>query len=143
MRKGILLFSLLFLLSSCGPQLLLEVDQEQTRIIFNDEIDMASLYVRLENNGQLPANELYARFILQDEQVQEAFGGLNDFVFSDAEGTPEHFNIRPDSSYFIAEAFSLTTELNKEHLLDSISIEVYDSNDNLLVEHTINQITEE
>jgi hypothetical protein len=143
MKKLIIFLLLIILLTGCGPELSIQIDEEQTRIIFDEEIDMLSLYVRVLNTGQLPANDLYARFIIDEPAVQEAIGGIEEFVFTDSNGEARLFQLKADSSYFIAEAFSLESNLKEADLLDSITVEILNSKDKLIVEHTFNQVAKE
>ncbi|MFC0557651.1 hypothetical protein [Halalkalibacter alkalisediminis] len=143
MNRLFILVLSVFLLGGCGPEVTIDIDSEQTRVIYDEELEMVSFYVRLENTGTLPANDLYARFILDHPTVQQSIGGKADFLFQDSEGNLEVFRISPDSSYFIAEAFSLEAEINEEDLVNTIHVEIYDSRDQILTEHTFSQVTNE
>ncbi|WP_227936855.1 hypothetical protein [Alkalihalobacillus deserti] len=143
MKKILILLFSLFLLVGCGPEVSIEIDPEQTRIIYDEELEMVSFYVRLENRGPLPADNLYARFVVEQPVVQNALGGTNDFLFLDSQGHPELFRLSSDSSYFIAEAFSLEAEVTEEDLVNSIRVEIYDSSDQVIAEHTLSQVTNE
>lgn len=143
MNKLLIIFFSLFLLAGCGPEISIEIDSEQTRIIYDKDLEMVSFYVRLENTGQLPANDLYVRFVIEQPDVQLAIGNIPDFFFVDSHGDTELFQISPDSSYFIAEAFSLESEITEDDLLHSVTVEIYDNSDQVIAEHTINQVTDE
>ena len=141
-RFFIFVFSI-FLLGACGPEVSIEIDSEQTRVIYDEELEMVSFYVRLVNTGTLPAHDLYARFVINHPTVQQSVGGQTDFLFQDSEGNLEVFKLSPDSSYFFAEAFSLEAEVTAEDLTNSIHVEIYDSKDQILTEHTFSQVTNE
>ncbi|MCL7749136.1 hypothetical protein [Halalkalibacter alkaliphilus] len=143
MKKYIILFFLLFVATACGPEVTLEIDQDQTRIIHDNEIEMASIYVRIENKGQLPANDLSARFLIVDSNVQAALSGQEEIVFSDSDGNPEQFHLSGGSSFFFAEVFSLETDVTNEDLREGVIVEIYNAQGELLAEHTIERVTQE
>ncbi|KHF38836.1 hypothetical protein [Halalkalibacter okhensis] len=143
MNKYIISLFLLLIITACGPEVLLEIDQEQTRIIHDNEIEMVSIYVRVENNGQLPANDLSARFLIDDPNVQLALGGQNEIVFTDTEGNPEPFQLSGGSSFFIAEVFSLESDVTDEDLREAITVEILNAQGDVVAEHTINYVTTE
>ncbi|WP_035667444.1 hypothetical protein [Halalkalibacter akibai] len=142
MRMLIVFVLSFLLLIGCGPELSIDFDQEQTRIIYDESLDLISFYVRLENNGQLPANDLYARFII-DQPLQEAIGGIPEFIFTNSAGEPNLFQISGGSSYFIAEAFYLEAEIKEQDLINSVLVEIYDQKDQIVASHTIEHVTSE
>ncbi|WP_332633023.1 hypothetical protein [Halalkalibacter flavus] len=143
MKKYIIFLFLLFVATACGPEVTLEIDQDQTRIIHDNEIEMASIYVRIENKGQLPANDLSARFLIVDSNVQSALSGQDEIVFSDTDGNPEQFQLSGGSSFFFAEVFSLETDVTDEDLREGIIVEIYNAQGEILTEHTIEHVTQD
>ncbi|MFC0469529.1 hypothetical protein ACFFHM_02980 [Halalkalibacter kiskunsagensis] len=99
MKKYIILPLLLAVLTACGPEVTIEIDEERTHIIFDEEREMISLYIRIINKGELPAKDLYALFLFTDENVQTALGELRELTFSDSHGVPEVFQLNGGSSF--------------------------------------------
>ncbi|MDT8862749.1 hypothetical protein N0O92_21395 [Alkalihalobacillus sp. MEB130] len=140
MKKLMFTIVLFLLLTACGPEVVIEIDQEQTRIIHDESIEMISLYVRVENKGQLPANELYARFLVTDSFVQTALGDQQEITFTDSDNNPEQFQVSGNSSFFFSEVFSLQEEVTDEDLQNAITVEIFDGKGDVVASHTIEQV---
>ncbi|GAE25319.1 hypothetical protein JCM9140_1306 [Halalkalibacter wakoensis JCM 9140] len=138
-----MLFCLLTIVTACGgPSVAIEVDPEQTRIIHEEQIDMISVFVRLENNGQIPANDLTARFLIHEPTIESAVGG-SEIVFTDHEHTPEIFQVNANSSFFFAEVFSLETDVTNELLSGSFTVQIMDRQGEIIADYLIEQVTNE
>ncbi|WP_062048092.1 hypothetical protein [Bacillus sp. JCM 19034] len=138
--KRALIFSLLsFFLAGCGPQLSIVIDNEQTRIFLNEEETRFSMYVRFENDGQLPSPELYAIFAFSDS-IQEKLGGQESLLFANRDGEPEFFQIDGGKSYAISSDIIEVDSITTNELKNQITVKLYNTDDELLAEQVIETI---
>ncbi|WP_418199006.1 hypothetical protein [Alkalihalobacterium sp. APHAB7] len=123
--KLILLFSTLFVLASCGPQLEIQGDMEQSRIILDEERNLLTFYIRLENTSNLSSPNLFAKFELLNEELVEEFG-QETLVFANESQIPEAFKIGANSGFFIGESFEVEQTFAEEVLTDAVEVVIFD-----------------
>lgn len=139
MKRWLVLILCSVILVGCGPQLSLVIDNEQTRIYLNEEETRFSMYVRFENTGQLPSPELYTVFSFSDS-LQEKLGGQDSFLFANRDGDPEWFQIDGGKSYAISSDIIEVDSISIDELQNQITVKLYNKDDELLAEQTIESI---
>ncbi|WP_209125543.1 hypothetical protein [Alkalihalobacillus sp. BA299] len=123
--KIILLLLTIFIVTSCGPQVEIQGDIEKSKVIIDEDRNLLTLYVRLQNTSSLPSDNLYAKFeLLSDELIKEI--GQETIVFVNDKQIPEPFNISPNSGYFIGESFEVNQTFTEEMVSGAVEVVIFD-----------------
>lgn len=144
MKKIMLTFLFLssFLLSSCGPQVAIEGDLEESRIIIDEERQLFTIYTRVMNTSTLPSGELFLNFIVHHDELR-SFLGTDTIVIDNRDHTPMSFTVSAQSGYLISETFEYDETIQFDNLEDAIEVIVYDENGEEATRYFINQIEKE
>ncbi|MDE5412653.1 hypothetical protein [Alkalihalobacterium chitinilyticum] len=137
--KLILLSLTLFVLASCGPQLEIQGDMEQSRIIMDEDRNLLTFYVRLENTSNLSSPNLFAKFELLNEELVEAFG-QETLVFVNESQVPEAFKIGANSGFFIGESFEVEQTFAEEELTEAVEVVIFDEAGDDITRFTITNV---
>ncbi|WP_078430362.1 hypothetical protein [Alkalihalobacterium alkalinitrilicum] len=123
--KIILFFSIVFVLASCGPQVEIQGDVDQSKVIIDEDRNLLTFYVRLENTSNLPSGNLFAKFeLLSAELIEEL--GQETIPFVNENQIPEAFKISANSGYFIGESFEVEQIFTEETLADAVEVVIFD-----------------
>ncbi|MEB1806280.1 MAG: hypothetical protein LPK26_03060 [Bacillaceae bacterium] len=137
--KLILLSLTLVVLASCGPQLEIQGDMEQSRIILDEERNLLTFYVRLENTSNLSSPNLFAKFELLNEELVEEFG-QETLVFVNESQIPEAFKIGANSGFFIGESFEVEQTFAEEVLSDAVEVVIFDEAGDDIIRFSITNV---
>ncbi|MFV8827418.1 hypothetical protein ACNSTQ_06335 [Alkalihalobacterium sp. APHAB7] len=98
---------------------------EQSRIILDEERNLLTFYIRLENTSNLSSPNLFAKFELLNEELVEEFG-QETLVFANESQIPEAFKIGANSGFFIGESFEVEQTFAEEVLTDAVEVVIFD-----------------
>ncbi|WP_096199070.1 hypothetical protein [Bacillus sp. FJAT-45350] len=128
MKKQILSWMLLIIalvtLSACGPQVTIEGDRSESKLIVDEERDFLTFYARIENTSKLPTDNLYLKFELHHPTLIEQFG-QDTVVFANEEQIPTSFTVKPNSGYFVGETFDYTGDIPLVELENVVEVVVF------------------
>ncbi|WP_216828265.1 hypothetical protein [Alkalihalobacterium elongatum] len=137
--KVFLLFTALIGMASCGPQLEIQGDIEQSHIIMDEDRNLLTFYVRLENTSNLTSPNLFAKFELLSDELVEEFG-QETIVFVNESQIPEAFKINANSGYFIGESFDVEQTFSEEELSDAVEVVIFDEAGDDITRFTITKV---
>lgn len=133
----ILLFPIL--IGACGNEPNIAPNNEESKVIIDEERSLINFYVLLENQNRKPVGPLYAKFIIYDETLQDAVGA-EVIDFTNEEGTKQPFYIEGNKGYFISESFLYDAELDNEELENMVEVVISDENEMELIKFFIPNI---
>jgi len=145
MRKYVIYFLLILIVivhSSCGPQLTVEGDVTESKLIIDEKRSFLTIYVRVQNTSNLPSGTLYAKFQILDNSLATALG-FETFVFSNNQQIPEPFEIQPNRGFFIGETFEYNANLPLEQLERAVQVVIYNNAGENVTEFLIERVEKE
>ena len=143
MKKLLLVtLTLLCFITACGPQLTIETDPTETKILVDETRELITFFVKMDNTSTLPSKDLFAKFHILEQDVAEALG-FEIMVFSDHRNIPQAFQIKSNSSYFIAESYNYTHTIPLEQLIGSVEVVVFNEAGDTMSEFIIEQVEAE
>ncbi|MFB4165700.1 hypothetical protein ACE1TI_18335 [Alteribacillus sp. JSM 102045] len=144
-RAAVLLITFVSSLSfliGCQGDANINLDQEKSYILVDNNRSMLTIYAMLRNDGDRSSDELYADFTIKD-QLAERLGSDKILYKTDNQGVPERFSIEEGRGFFISESFSIEEDLQDVDVEESIVINVYDEEEEKILEDTMENIKKE
>ncbi|WP_158736137.1 hypothetical protein [Alteribacillus sp. YIM 98480] len=129
-------------LMGCQGESSIHLDEEESYILTDNDRSTLTVYAMLKNEGDRSSNELYADFTIKDEQLADQLGSEKILFNTNEQGIPERFSIEEGGGYFISESFSVEEELEKTTIEDTFFINVYNEEEEKILEETIENIRE-
>lgn len=142
-KRNILLFiGLLFILFGCSDKATIYVDQTESKIVINEEHEAITFYALIKNSGDQATDELYAKFVIDHEQLINVLQ-TDEVIFSDDSGKPTPFTIDKNNGYFITLTYYYNEQIPLNELVDAVTVIIYDQEENEVVRTQLKHVLTE
>lgn len=133
------LFILLALIA-CSSEANVYGDVKESKIIVDEERKTLNFYALIKNDSQKDTGNLFAKFIIQNEDLKKALGS-GELEFSDKQDKPISFSISANSGYFITFSNYYDAQLPPDELKGAVDVVIYDENEKEVTRFTIQNVT--
>ncbi|WP_018921485.1 hypothetical protein [Salsuginibacillus kocurii] len=144
--KAVLFLVTLSTLIACTPEAELSVDEDESTIYWHEDENLLAFHVVFTNQASLPAENHYAAFRINDEDLAEAVG--DDYLLLETEsgdGEPMTFDLDGGDRFFVNETLGLAEDsgLTTEQIKGQVEAVLLNENDEEVFSYTLANINEE
>lgn len=141
-RYILIIVVLIFILFGCSNGEKIYVDQVESKIVINEEHEAITFYSLIKNDGGEDSRELYAKFVIDHEQLANALQ-TDEIIFSDDLGNPTPFQVEKKNGYFITLTYYYNEKIPLDELVDAVTVIVYDKDENEVARYKIGHVLTE
>lgn len=140
----LLLVGFLFMLIGCSQKVEIYGDLEESKIIVNEEQEIITFHTLIKNDGKNDTEPLYAKFIINDEQLANALElESEEILFSDDQNNPELFTVSKKNGFIVSLSYYYKGNIPLEQLKGAVTVVIFDENDNEVTRFTIEHVIDE